>query len=160
MATHWTYDPSQLASASAGYFSAATIGQRYNVRLLIQDTNINRKLFYDEEIDWQLTQENNVWTAAASLCDILVSRAGGVTSKSIGSLSLSYDPKLYFSLGGQLRARGSSYQVPYCGGISISDKESQQANTDAVRPSFARGLEQNPGAPQPSIPSPNPLTTT
>lgn len=152
MPTHWSYDATNLGSTTVGYYGTVTQGQRWNVRLLILDTDTNRQLFQDEEIDWQLTQEMNVYATAASLCDILVARARGVRGKKVGGLNIQYDPIFYRELAGRLRARGAGYQIPYAGGISVSDKLAATSDTDAVQPAFARGIEDNPWAPAPSLP--------
>lgn len=161
MATHFTYDASLMESTDAGYYSGVTVGQRNQVRMWIQDTNVNRQLFQDEEVDWSLKTEANVYTAAAALCDILVTQAGGggVKSKKIGELAITYDVQFYVTRGTMLRSRGCGHQIPYAGGISASDKATQQADTDWVQPSTMRKLGENPAAPSPSIPSNNPLTT-
>lgn len=154
----WTYDVTKFndTTASSSY-PPATIGVRYQVRLLIQDTNTNRQLLQDEEIDWLQTQDSNTYGIAASCCDVLVGKGGTIKSKTVGDLSLTYDVAFYRGLAGTLRSRALSAQVPYCGGISITDKIAQQADTDAVQPNFAKGMENNPGAPTPAITSPNPL---
>lgn len=152
MATHWTYDPTLFDSTTAGYYTGSTVGLRYQIRLWIQDTNTLRQLFQDEEIDWQQTQESNGYMAAASLCDILVAKAGGVRRKRISDFDISYDPVFYLTLSGNLRARGSGHQIPYAGGISIADKEAQQQDSDWVQPAISRGLDSNPAAPQPATP--------
>ncbi len=120
------------------------------VRFLIQDTQANRPLLQDEEIAWLLTQEANGFTAAAMCCDILVARGGAVSSKHVGPLSLTYDPKFYLELAATLRSRGLAYQVPYIGGISIADKQINDTNPDAVSPRFFRGMFDNVRATQPS----------
>jgi hypothetical protein len=142
----WTYDLSKL--------SDATLGPRYQVRFLVQDTNTNRQLVQDEEIDWTLSQAANVYTAAADICDSLVARAAGVQTRKVGDLTLTYDPKFYRELAATLRARGASDQIPFFGGQSISGKEANQNDTDAVSPAFAIGLDDNPAAPSPSTLAP------
>lgn len=159
MATHWTYDATLFSSTIVGYYIGSTVGERYQVRLLIQDINTSRQLFQDEEVDWQLTQEANVYMAAALLCDVLVMRAGGIKSKKISEFAVQYDTKFYMSLAGELRARGMGHQVPYAGGISISDKARQEGDTDAVPPKITRRQADNPAAPQPSVTPTNPLET-
>ena len=127
------------------------------VRFLIQDTNSSRQLFQDQEINWVISTEANIYTAAAQLCDILVTKAGGLKYKKIGDLSIAYDPAFYRTLSGQLRARGAGHQVPYAGGTSVADKTRQQENADATAPSTFRNLDENPAAPGVSIPPANPL---
>lgn len=157
----WTYDAGQFASTTAsGTYPPTTLGQRYQVRFWIQDTISTRPLFSDDEVDWAVKQEANVYTAAASLCDILVAKAGGgVKSKRIGDLSIEYDVKFYITRGAMLRARGAGHQVPYAGGISEADKQIQQGDSDAVQPSIFRNLDNNPAAPAPQILPANPLST-
>lgn len=128
------------------------------VRFMVQDTNCDRKIFQDEEISFVVSEEANIYMASARLCDIMVTRAGNVKSKKIGELSLTYDTQFYISLGSQLRSRGLSHQMPYAGGISVSDKASQRDNSDATDPSFVRHLDDNPAAPAPQVPPNNPMT--
>lgn len=133
------------------------------VRFLIQDTNTLRQLVQDEEIEWSLTQEMNVYTAAASICETLVAKAGSTKEKKISNFYIVYDPMFYRTLAATLRARGSGYQVPYAGGISQSDKLAQQADADWAPPAIPRGLDNNASAPSPATPpaggTGNPLTT-
>lgn len=148
----WTYNLALLESTTAGTFTGSTVGMRYQIRLLIQDNQTARQLLQDEEIDWFQTKEPNVYAAAAACCDTLVARGGSVQSKTVGDLAITYDVKFYGGLALELRGRGATNQLPYCGGISISDKSNNQNNPDNVRPAFARGIEEYPGAPQPTIP--------
>lgn len=135
----------------------------FQVRFLIRDTNTDRPLFDDDEITWQISQEANIYTAAAGLCDILVTKAGGVKSKKVGELAITYDVGFYRSLSANLRARGAGHQVPYAGGISVSDKQGQEADTDATKPSVFRRLNDNPATRSIARPGSNndsdPLTT-
>lgn len=127
------------------------------VRFLVQDNNSAKQLFQDEEIDWVLSNEDNIYTAAATLCDQLVTRAGGVKSKKISEFTITYDLSVYRSLAMSLRARGAYNQVPYAGGISELDKTKLQDDPDAVQPKFSRRLHDNPEAPEPGITSDDPL---
>jgi len=129
------------------------------VRFMIQDKDCTRQLFQDEEITWVLSTEDNIYAAAAQLCEQLVIRSGNVRKKVIGDLSITYDVAFYRQLAGQFRARGAGNQVPYAGGISITDKERQQGNADGTPPSIFRNIDENPAAPQPSIAPINPLET-
>ncbi len=155
MAT-WNYDDSKFNDTTpSGTYPPATLGQLMQVRLLIQDTNTARQLFQDNEIYFPITQEANVYMAAASLCRSLVAKAGSVKSKKVGELSITYDVAFYRMLAGQLEARGAGHQVPYAGGISVADKIAQQSDTDWVTPAIVRGLDNNPQAPNPGNPPVN-----
>lgn len=132
--------------------------QKDMVRFLISDTNTSRQLVQDEEIEWLITQEMNVYMAAAAACRSLIIKAGGVRRKRISDFDISYDVQFYSRTMADLTARGSSHQIPYAGGISVADKMAQQDNPDAVTPAFVKNLDDNPAAPQPATPANNPLT--
>jgi hypothetical protein len=151
----WTYDNTQFESTTAGTYTGSTVGVRYQVRFMIQDISTSRQLVQDQEIDWIQTQEMNSYMTAAAICDMLVAKGGIIKRKKIDELDITYDPMFYRELGGKLRARGMSYQVPYAGGISVADKLAAEADTDWVAPLIMRNLDNNPQAPGPSSPAVN-----
>lgn len=120
------------------------------VRFLIQDIQSGRPLCADEEIVWALSAEANVYTAAALCCEILVARAANVKTRWIGDLRVTNDPAFYRGLAVILRSRGMSHQIPFAGGISLSDKMVQQLDSDAVQPRIFRTEFDNPRANQPA----------
>jgi len=146
----WTYDPQKLQDGATGLYPGSTIGLRYQIRLLLLDNNTLKQLLQDEEIDWFQTQEMNAYMAAAACCRTLIARAGIVSSKRVGDLGLTYDPKFYLALATRLEARGMTYQLPYAGGTRISDKIAEQADIDAVVPRFFITFGDNPQADQPA----------
>ena len=159
----WSYDSSQFLSTTPGIYPPATLGTRNQVRFWIQDTQSARPLLQDAEVDWAITQEANVYMAAAACCDLLVAKAGNVKMRKVGDLELTYDPQFYRALADTLRARGAGHQMPYAGGISIADKIAQENDPDWVPPRMFRGEFDNPNAdqPQPGInTSTNTLTRT
>lgn len=123
---------------------------RDQIRFLIQDTQSNRPLVADEEIAWVRSTEANVFMAAAALCDSLASKGGNIKARVVGDLRVVYDVKFYRGLAASLRARGAGHQVPFAGGISITDKAEQQSDSDAVQPRAFRSEMDNPLASQPS----------
>ena len=146
----WTYDATQMLSTTAGTYTGSTVGLRNQIRFVVQDVRTERQLLQDAEIDWLQTQENGAYNAAAACCEILVARAGNISSKRVGPLSVDYDAEFYRGLASSLRARGLSGQLPYCGGISISDKLAQEDDADWVPVRFFRGMFDNPRASQPT----------
>jgi hypothetical protein len=146
----WTYDPTQMLSATGGTYSGSTVGVRNQIRFVVQDVQTSRQLLQDAEIDWVQTLEANAYMMAALCCEILVARAGNIKSKSVDGLKLEYDVEFYRGLAATLRARGLTNQMPYCGGLSISDKLAQQDDPDWVPVRFFRGMFDNPRAVQPS----------
>ena len=141
----WTYDPA-LAEA------------KDQVRFLIQDVTVTKQLFQDEEIDWAITHDANIFLAAANLCDLLVGRMRGVKFKKISEFSMAFSPDYYMRLSGSLRARGMFHQIPYVGGISKADKLAQELRDDWAPPAISRGQGDNPAAPSPAV-AKDPLTT-
>ena len=146
----WTYDATLMQSTTAGTYTGSTVGLRNQIRFVVQDVRTERQLLQDAEIDWVQTLEANAYMMAAFCCEILVARAGNIKTKSVDGLSLGYDVEFYRGLAATLRARGLSNQMPYCGGISISDKQTQQDDADWVPARFFRGMFDNPRATQPS----------
>lgn len=130
-------------------------GDKDKVRLLIGDTNSNRPLLDDEEIEFFLSQEMNIYMAAAKCCDSLIAQDGIIAAKKVGDLQIKYDHHIFLGIKLRLEARGMGYQVPYMGGISVGDKEAQQSDTDWVEPTISRGLDDNPGAVAPQVNPPN-----
>lgn len=161
----FTYDVTKFNDTTPSTsYPPTTVGERYQVRLMIQDTNltvVSKQLFQDEEVDFTISQSANVYMAGAALCNTLVARGGGmdVKSKKVGDLAITYDVEFYRRLAGTLEARGVGHQIPYAGGISVADKQAQSTDTDWTQPSFKRGLDENPAAPQPENPSNDPLTS-
>lgn len=126
------------------------------VRFLLGDVVETQAIFSDEEIDWALTQINNIYFAGALIADGAVAKFGGgsdsnVKTKTVGALSMSYGDsekaQEYRTLAKSLRARGAIFSgwKPYSGGISRSDKKTQQQDTDWDQPAFERGQFDFPG---------------
>ena len=121
------------------------------VRWLIGDTsNADATEFSkDEEIQWALTQEANIYMAAASVAMAIYrkSREGGVQELKVGETRIRYDRAMEFrALAEDLRARGSPYKNPTAGGVEKSDTESMEEDTSLIQPSFGVGMLDNPGA--------------
>lgn len=115
------------------------------VRILIQDTTGRLS---DETINYFLTSEPSVWYAAAICAETLAGLMGGSGSLTVGDLSsVSWlsAPQLR-SLAKSFRVRGSLAAVPFAGGISQSDKNTETANTDRVSPSFTVGMHDDVGS--------------
>jgi hypothetical protein len=115
------------------------------VRVLVQDTTGRLS---DETINCFLTSEPSVWYAAAMCADTLAGLMGGSGSLTVGDLSsVSWlsAPQLR-SLAKSLRVRGSQAAVPFAGGIKVSDKDTEKADTDRVPHAFAVGMHDDQGS--------------
>lgn len=127
-----TYRPEAIATS-----------EKDQVRFLIGDNTVgppNRMVLDDDEILWLISQEANVYMAAATAADSIVavmngqSDAGGsVTRKRVGQTDISYangrTAKEYAALAVQLRRR-SGHRALFAGGISVSDKYQRAVDTD------------------------------
>lgn len=123
------------------------------IRFLLQDTTEPGEFLQDEEIDWLLTQEVNIYTAAARGADLIGGRAHNTKSKKIGDFTISFGSEMWKSLAEWLRGRGYGYRIPTAGGISRDDKETLELDDDWLAPDFFRGLMRHPLAKRPVRPT-------
>jgi hypothetical protein len=93
------------------------------IRFLIGDTGPTTFSFTDEEILFAIKTQANIWMAAALFADKLTTlkSSGGLSSKSVGSLSESYSQgsiAFYQTQAKMFRSLGSGHQVPTVAEIS------------------------------------------
>ena len=123
--------------------------QRDEVRLLIGDTDSTDEQLSDEEIAYYIAQESDSYSAAASAARGLAAKFARLADMTVDDLSLSYSQRQasYLALAETLDERSSASGVrAYAGGISKADKETQEADTDRVKPGFVREQFDNPRA--------------
>lgn len=118
------------------------------VRLLIGDTDTTDQQLTDEEINYVRGITSSVRAAAIGCIRLLIARYARKVDKAIGDLKISYSQRLkqYQELITQVQldiALNSSSAAPYAGGISISDKETVEEDTDRVEPSIKLGIHDN-----------------
>lgn len=133
----WTYTPDFTAS-------------RDKVRFLIQDTNTNDQLVTDEEIAFVLTEASNIYRAAEKLCRAIASNLQRRMTLIDPAMRLDRgeQAKHYMELAEEYAAQAlSSGGVSlFAGGISITDKESYEDDTDRVPPAFGVSTHKTPGS--------------
>jgi len=131
----WTYDGDPSAN------------DRDAVRFLSGDTDTTDQLVTDEEIAWLLTENPNVYSAAAEACRAIASAFARFSDKSVGDISESASQKAeaYTKRADDLEA--GIMVIPSFGGLSISEKETLDQDTDAVQPSFRIGQDDHPEIP-------------
>lgn len=126
----WTYGADPLNS---------TLDQ---VRLLIGDTDTSDQQLQDSEIQFEMTQASVPYYAAANCADRLAAKYARQVQRQFGRTGFRafYNQKIgqYEQLAAALRRRAASGALPYAGGISRSDKATDETNTDAVQPFFSR----------------------
>lgn len=130
----WTYSGDPASS------------NRDAVRFLVGDTDTTDQLVTDEEIAWLLSENSDdVYTAAAdSARAIAASFARKATTKVVDDLRIEFMDRSarYYALAAQLTAEAqqrSQVAVPWGGGLSISERDSDDDDTDLPGPRFRRG---------------------
>lgn len=119
------------------------------VRFLIGDTDSDDELIQDEEINYLLDEEGAVKLAAARAAETIAAKFARKADRTIGDYSEKFSQKAdnYFSLAKELEQQYdddvSEKAMPYAGGISKTDKESRENNTDRVKPAFSKGMMDN-----------------
>lgn len=126
------------------------------IRFLIGDTDSTDKLLMDDEISWinleasgeSTTSRSALYDAAYRACLAVASKLARLADKQIGDLRVSLSQKSagYLKQAQELKGlamREGGVPIPYAGGISISDKEIDQDNSDLFAGWFASGQFQN-----------------
>lgn len=133
---------------SWGYDSDPSGSTRDAVRLMIGDTDIDDQLIQDEEIAYFLDQEGTTHMAAARAADAIAAKFSRQADKKVGDLSIaaSQRAKAYRDLAADLRSQASKFVTPFAGGISVSNKQSYEGDSDRVKPSMSRVVHDNPDA--------------
>ena len=134
----FTYEPGNLADDDVT-----------RVRFLTHDT-VSPGVLADEEIEWLVSQENNIYLAAASAAETMAAKFSADKGKTVGDLSL-------FSGNDQAagcRALAKSLRMqavrhltvtPISTGQSIDDKQTNEDDLDLTPHYFRVGQHDNPG---------------
>lgn len=144
----WTYDSSILDSS--------TVNQ---VRRLVGDVIANDQQLDDNEIALSISLwPGSIWRAASECCRWIASQySRKVDSVAPGELRTSFSAQATayskradeYERNAMLRSNGAA-QI-YAGGISRSDKQTQEADTDRVQPQFNIGMDDNLTMPVPPV---------
>lgn len=125
---------------------------RDSVRFLVGDTDEAQAKISDEEIAWLLTENgSNLYRTASSAALLLSAKFSDRTQKTVGDLSKSAGQQAsrYKELAQELWDKASSPShttiTAYAGGISESDKQTQDQDTDWDKPFFQRRMHDIPG---------------
>ena len=118
---------------------------RDRVRLLVGDTDSTDPLVTDEEIAAYTTglmAQPNDYLAAASVCDAIAAKMSRRADMSVGSSSVSLSQQVtqYERKARELRRRSATQTSPFVGGVSISEKQTSEADTDRTQPAFTRQM--------------------
>lgn len=131
MAFTWTGDP-----------AASTIEK---IRFEINDRDSAKPKFTDAEIEYAYDEEHSILNAAARLCEQLQVRYCDAASRTMGPLrvDMSNLANLYVDKAKALRKRAMAYAEPYVGGISETKKDTFEADSDLIQPTFEKGMHDN-----------------
>lgn len=117
------------------------------VRFLIGDTDGSDQLLLDSEIVWVLGQYNNSpINAAIRCCEAIIAKLSRLANESVGQVKIDFKDRCdgYRETQKMLITRlAKEDAAPYAGGISVSDKMTNSANTDLVRPDFKKHMMEN-----------------
>lgn len=123
---------------------------RDQVRFLLADVSTSTAHLQDEEIDFLLSQYPSPIVAASHGASIVAARyASYPEAKTVDGLTISYGDmtKRWNSLAASLsnEAGRTAAMSIYAGGISRSDKEQQEADSDWEKPFASLGMHDYPG---------------
>lgn len=117
---------------------------RDKVRFLVFDTDTNEQLLSDEEIAWLLTEQTNIYLAAANAAEAIAAKfAKDITRSAVGlSANVGNRAQFYLELANKLRDQvGTTNKRAevFAGGLTISGKDTLDSDSDAVQPGFKIG---------------------
>jgi hypothetical protein len=135
------------------------------VRFLSGNTDTNRQLVSDEEVLYAISQYSNTRLAAALVLRALAAKFSRETDYREGDIAVSdsKQAEAFRKMADELDPGGITtaaalLALPSFGGLSKAEKDTLDSNTDAVQPSFYRGMNDIPGGPGDNvIDSPGPL---
>lgn len=131
---------------SATFTNRPATSNRDLVRILVHDTDCANAKLSDETIDYYLTSEPSVWYAAGMAAETIAGQYSAQGTITVGDLSIQRSISEYRGLSKQLRMRGARGAVPFAGGIKLSDKDTETADSDRVAPSFTIGIHDDKGS--------------
>jgi hypothetical protein len=117
------------------------------VRLLIGEIDINNTNIQDEEIQFFIDEEANVYMAA-SMAALAIARklqAGGLEDLKVGETRLrTKNVGQLEALANRLRERGSAYKLVSAGGVYVADRTAYDANSALIKSSLTRDMHDFP----------------
>ena len=132
------------------YSGDPTVSTKDEVRFLIGDTDTTDQQFQDTEITYAITTYDTALGAAVYCCLALAAKYARYVDKAVGDLRISFSQRVkqYRDLAAKYQAEAGSSDVQiYAGGQSVSDKQTEELDTDRVNPSFKIGQMDNPNPP-------------
>ncbi len=119
------------------------------VRFLIGDSDTGDLILQDEEIEWLLDTEHNIYMAAGEAADKAASklRRLGIQDLKVGETRIRYDRSLEIrEKVSRLRDRGRAHQLVDAGGVFLSDRTDMEGDSSLIQPGIKRGMTDYPGS--------------
>jgi len=116
------------------------------VRFIIGDTDSSDPQLSDGEIEYLLSEYGSPLAAAIPAIESLIAKYTRYADQRTGDISVSYSKLVdqYRALLSTIKDKlAAADALPYCGGISISDREIDEEDDDRVPPSFDKGFMDN-----------------
>jgi len=113
------------------------------VRFLSGDNDTDEEFATDDEVTYCISKTGNNMSAAAMVCDYIVSkfsREADIKAGSSGELSIkmSQIAEMFRAKAIDIRRQLSNTASPWVASISVTEKEAQEDRTDRVKPAFTR----------------------
>jgi hypothetical protein len=124
---------------------------RDGVRFLVGDTCESDQLLQDAEIEYAIAQQSTLELAAAYCLRALAAKFSRMVTNKVGDVATNCSDlaKAYADRADELDpggvTKGLPLALPSFGGRSLDEKETLDTDTDAVQPSFSRGMNDYPG---------------
>lgn len=126
------------------------------VRFLVGDTDSTDPLVQDAEITFAIDAQATLELAAAMVLRALAAKFSRQASWRVGDVAatnVAAVAKAFKDRADELDPEGvtlgdSNLAAPSFGGLTISEKETLDADEDAVQPIFKKGLNDIPGGPE------------
>lgn len=124
------------------------------LRFLIGDVDSNDQQLSDEELNFLLAQNSIIVQAAVGACDAIIAKYSRLVDQKTGDIDTKYSQRIaaYENLKKALPtspaatddSAPSPWPVPYAGGISEADMDTETDDEDRVGPVFAVGMGDYP----------------
>jgi len=122
----------------------------HQIRLLIGDIDTSDELFSDAQITSLESLYGGVYATAAAACNALAAKFAREVDATVDDVRASNSQKYehYVALAKTLsmQAARNIGATPYAGGISRSDKQTYETDSDRVEPAFTVELHTNRNA--------------
>lgn len=130
-------------------YNTALTATKDQVRLEIGDAVAGQTVtLQDEEINYAISHERNLWGASARCCEMLATQFLRMADVRVGrggtTLTYSIAAKQYWDRAKALRLKANGTIAPWVGGTSVDDKEALAESTGTVQPIFTKTAMDNP----------------